>query len=902
MNTAGRPDLTFSPRSRAAIRQGVLLALVSLTAGLPAWAQGVLDKRIAFDIPAQPLESALIEFSRQANVQLIMSTNALRGYATRGLKGEEAARSALMKLLADTDLEFVANGNTVQIRSVPAAHATRTSVIRLAGGQAANDSQAAESSRQAASSTIGDEPESSLRVEEVVVTGTHIRGAGQSASPVLRFTREDILRSGAGNTEQFIQTLPQNFSGGVSARNLAGPGGIGGENAGQNVGFGTGVNLRGLGNGSTLVLLDGRRLAPASFGYAVDISMIPVDAIEGIEVLTDGASAIYGSDAVGGVVNIKLRKDFEGIESAARYGSVTDGGHDTLLLSQALGKRWGSGSALISYHFYDQSGLEPAERRATQNVPAPTDLIGEEDRHSVVFTLSLQAKEGLTLFGNAIYSERQTDLISSFGSTTQTDASMESYGGSFGSILDMPLGWQTELSASYNRTHTLTERNFTTLGIVQTFDTRADVTSLDVKADGDIVELPGGSAKMALGAHVRRESYESSGTAQPTLGTKRRNVRAAYAELLVPVVGHANRRTGLSRLELTLAGRFEDYDDFGSKTIPKIGVLWAPSESLTVRATAGESFRAPLLFELDEHSFSSVQSRNMASPSGPLPTLIRRGNNPGLTAETSRNWTVGVDFEPVRFPDFSLSVTYFDIDYRDRITVAIPSAELNGVFQNEARYAAVILRDPEAALVNELFAHPNFVNTAQLTPSDVRAIVDSRLINIARRRESGIDLNASLERSAGIGTLSFRLGATCLLSFDDQLTPTSPAVELLDSVYFPAGLRARGSVGYSRRALNVTGFVNYVDDYRDTRTSAPTGGPFPRPTVGSWTTLDLNVGFDFGYGAGQSWLGNLNASLSVQNLLDKEPPFVAGAFGLNYDPANADILGRFVSLRVRKGW
>src|SRR5690606_21184391 len=116
-----------------------------------------------------------------------------------------------------------------------------------------------------------------------------------------------------------------NFTGGqnpgVLMGNVAG-GGL----ANQNVTGGSGLNLRGLGPDASLTLLSGRRLAYGGFVQSVDISAIPVEAVERVEIVADGASAIYGSDAVGGVANVVLKRDFEGVALSARYGAASDGG------------------------------------------------------------------------------------------------------------------------------------------------------------------------------------------------------------------------------------------------------------------------------------------------------------------------------------------------------------------------------------------------------------------------------------------------------------------------------------------------------------------------------------------------------------------------------------------------
>jgi outer membrane cobalamin receptor len=105
----------------------------------------------------------------------------------------------------------------------------------------------------------------------------------------------------------------------------------------------TAVNLRGLGADATLVLINGRRMAGAGLmGDFADVSMIPVSAVARIEVLTDGASALYGSDAVGGVVNIVMRDRYDGAETRARLGGSTRGDLGQYQLAQTLGRKAGA--------------------------------------------------------------------------------------------------------------------------------------------------------------------------------------------------------------------------------------------------------------------------------------------------------------------------------------------------------------------------------------------------------------------------------------------------------------------------------------------------------------------------------------------------------------------------------
>ncbi len=171
-----------------------------------------------------------------------------------------------------------------------------------------------------------DAPETKL--ERVQITGSSIKRIdGETALPVQILTREDIARTGATNAEQLLKTVTA--TSGLGATSVANSGA--GGNQGSPGGSVSLVSLRGLGSTRTLVLINGRRAAPAAGSNAVDIATIPITMIDRVEVLKDGASAVYGSDAVAGVVNFILRRDFQGTEVATTVGSPTrhGGGLDT---------------------------------------------------------------------------------------------------------------------------------------------------------------------------------------------------------------------------------------------------------------------------------------------------------------------------------------------------------------------------------------------------------------------------------------------------------------------------------------------------------------------------------------------------------------------------------------------
>ena len=151
-------------------------------------------------------------------------------------------------------------------------------------------------------------------LEEVLVTGTRIaRRDFESASPIVSVTQEFFERTGSSTVETALNTLPQFVPAYTSTSILA-------SNGGQ-----ANVQLRGLGPASTLILIDSKRLIPANGTGVVDLNIIPPSLIESVEIITGGASAVYGSDAIAGVVNFQLKNDFDGVEFEGHWGQTERG-------------------------------------------------------------------------------------------------------------------------------------------------------------------------------------------------------------------------------------------------------------------------------------------------------------------------------------------------------------------------------------------------------------------------------------------------------------------------------------------------------------------------------------------------------------------------------------------------
>jgi len=167
--------------------------------------------------------------------------------------------------------------------------------------------------------------ERAASTERIEITGSSIkRIQEEGAVPLQVITRKDIERRGFINAEQLLMSISAN---GTGADNLSSNAGIQQGTTDRNNNGNSSANLRGLGASSTLVLLNGRRIVNhGAKGNAVDLNSIPLAAIERVEILKDGASAIYGTDAIGGVINFILRKDYKGVELSAFMDVTEEGG------------------------------------------------------------------------------------------------------------------------------------------------------------------------------------------------------------------------------------------------------------------------------------------------------------------------------------------------------------------------------------------------------------------------------------------------------------------------------------------------------------------------------------------------------------------------------------------------
>jgi outer membrane receptor protein involved in Fe transport len=975
---------------RAACLAGIAITTnFVLAEPLAAQSQAAMD----YDLPAQDLAATLRAIARATGREILFAADVVQGLKAPPVKGsftvDEAVRAAL--------------GNT----SLVAEYRSGALLIRR---------------QSETSNAIAAPPSESA---SITVTGTRIRGSAPVGSNVIRIDRSDMARSGYVTTQDILQTIPQNFGGAPNEGTVAislDP------NSGKNTGNGSSINLRRLGNQSTLVLLNGDRPPLGGFaGVFSDVSMIPASAVERIEVLTDGTSAIYGSDAVAGVVNIIPRLRFEGAETSFRIGTA-DGDSQDLLASQIVGKGWGSGHAVVAYEFYRRSALAASKRPyVTDNLSSfggpdlrgpysspgniiaggqsyaippgqdgthltPSELVAGtmnlgdgwnmvdvlpmQERHSVFAAVTQDVGSSLRLYAQGLFSSRHFDgrtrTISDaprtvpvtnpfyvdpigthqpisveydFGADLGRERSVgtvSAYGVTLGA--DADLGpWSVDLRANYGhqqeRSSILNRVNSARLALAladsdpatafnpfgeggsnnpatvnyvrgsSTSSNRGTVWSSTLRADGPLVRLPAGDIRIAIGAEYRRERYVDGATIRDTSTIEpvtlppiplpgARYIRAAYAEVLIPVFGGEFTRPGLQRLDLSAALRTEHYSDFGRTTNPRLGVNWEPVSGLRLRGTYGTSFRAPSFDNLRQDPGTKLLFAftipDPQSPTGQSNILVERGNDPDLRPEKVTTWSIGADLEPVFLKGFRANLTYFNIDYRDRITS--PAANLFNFLVNRDTYQAIITDHPSAQAISAFYASPYFVNPFGITPDTITAIVDARLQNLSIVRQSGLDADVRYRFDAFGGHGEIGAAGTYIFKIDQAYTPTAPVHNVVDILGNPVDLRIRGRLLWNDSKWGASLFVNYLDSYTNLTNVTP-------QRVHSWTTLDAQISYTVPAERGP--FSGLRIAVGATNLLDTDPPYAAYNLGLlvtGYDPDNASPLGRVISLELTKKW
>ena len=204
--------------------------------------------------------------------------------------------------------------------------------------------------------------EGSDSIEEIVITGSRIRTGRQAPSiPIDTVTSEDLKLSGFQNVEEVLNNMPQFVPSRTASTNST---------ADPNATGAATLDLRGLGGQRSLVLVNGRRYMFFDGSQRTDINNIPSSLIERVEVVTGGASAVYGSDAIGGVVNFILKDDFEGVEIRSQFNQTSEGDGNVIDISLTLGGNFADdrGNAVVVFNYLDRDAIMTTDRGFSSSV------------------------------------------------------------------------------------------------------------------------------------------------------------------------------------------------------------------------------------------------------------------------------------------------------------------------------------------------------------------------------------------------------------------------------------------------------------------------------------------------------------------------------------------------------
>lgn len=882
-NNRGRQTLVRRPLYAACF-----LALTAWGGTGPVHAQSSEAPR-AYAIEAGSLEGALNQLSRQSQVQIVFRPDLVAGKRAGAVSGQLTWRQALERLLLGSGLEY---------RQV----ADKTIVIQASEPRPAPASKPAETRKPApAPAARADAPVADL--ERLTVTGTRIRG-GTTPSPVTTIGSEQIAEEGFSDIGEVIRSVPQNFRGGQNPGVLGlNQGGSGAAN--NNLTGGSGLNLRGLGPDASLTLLNGRRMSYSGFVQAVDVSAVPLEAVDRIEIVADGASAIYGSDAVGGVGNIILRRDYDGVAVGARYGGATEGGLTTTEYTATAGTTWATGGVIATYKDVSVDPIYARERSYTADVlPDPSTIYPDSDLRSALVSAYQWLGPAVELRLDALWTRRDQNyyyypnpiLYSGVASETTTSFAAPSI------IFSLASDWQVSIGGAIGKDEHVQDQSmvFVSTGasmplFYECFCNKS--RTYDINAEGPLFTTRGGEARLAVGAGYRKNEFRRANFLTGTNAVEGdESSRFAYAELHIPLIGPASNTTGIERLELTAALRTEDYSSFGRVTTPKIGLIYSPSRDITLKGSWGRSFKAPTLMQrylpvTGGLVFPSDYGGTGYPPEATL--MYLDGGNPNLDPERARTWSASVSFHPVAHPAFEAELTWFGIEYRDRVVQ--PITNWAGAMSTPA-YAEFFSYNPtleeQASVIAASGTFFNYVD-APYDPNNVVAIMYSQYINAARQQVRGVDLSSSYRLDIGPGRLTAR-GSVSWLDSSQKTSATQGFHDLSGTLFNPAKINSRVGLVWDQGGLTASAFANYVGGVTD-----PTDGE----KTASFTTVDAVVRYRAD-ALGGVWSG-VEFALSVQNVFDRSPPLYTPASPVlvpPYDSTNYSAIGRFASLSVSKRW
>ncbi|WP_086650937.1 TonB-dependent receptor plug domain-containing protein [Acetobacter cibinongensis] len=737
---------------------------------------------------------------------------------------------------------------------------------------------------------------SSEKSESVIVTGTHAtnRKARDSTSPITVVSATTLRRSGQLNLADAITrvdpsitmaTLPTETGALTSA-----------------------IRMRGLNPNEVLVLVDGKRrhttanltaaAGPQQGSTAVDLNMIPANAIDHIEILRDGAAAMYGSDAIAGVVNIITKKTDHGLDASAQTGANAYNG-DGWQYSVGIdgGMKLGrdgflhlSGQVYHTDHFINSSKSVWSHQWTPGSSWAPTSdkslSTPEETRGNLALEWAKPITEGIESYGLITYAHRHAEAIEHYRLPTVAPTAFpagfspleiideDDYQANIGLRGKNLLGFDWDISTLYGEDNdridnkdTFNSGYYKKYGYSPTkvrasnFTLSQWTSNLDLRRNFSIAHAV--PVTLAMGAEHRLEMY---GIRAGDLASYSEGGMASSTALSPYNAGHWDRNVWagyidgdfhpLKHWDLDFAGRFEHYTDFGNTENGKVSTRYDFTKRIAIRGTISNGFRAPSLAE--EH-FSNL-GVTPTGASGLLSTTSEAGRSIGaqhLKPERSTNVEGGIILEPI--DGFHLSADVYQINIRDRI---IGSGFVNG----QTAYDAIALTGmelPTGGNVNLNNIKANYMANAASTRTqglDLQAdyllhlhqygnLTLSMMLNLNRTRLHHVNTNAYGNPLVSAQTIGY-------------LTTASPRSKIVLNAFWSNGV---WDVNVRQtRYGQTTSLLTYQDlAPAAVRYSTSQFSEFSNTPV--WMT-DLEVGYRFN----RHW----HASIGANNIFNQRPRHV----------------------------
>jgi iron complex outermembrane receptor protein len=927
----------------------------------------VLFSNVCAEAPAgapasQPLADVLEAFAKSTGYQLVYRADLTAGLTSTGVPPNTPPLEALRQLLRGTDLEFsFLNSRTIVIsrsmasagrsNSASAAAAHRPDTKADAAGRDANPDTAdgrdqstdhrglfarigelfavcGSASMAGISCTAGEATLSRSGLEEVVVTGTRQSGLQVVASlaPIQILSAEALEQAGGsqdlmGTLAQVVPSLTlQAYGVDMAAQTLQ-------------------AKLRGLSPNDVLVLIDGKRRhttanlavasgSPYQGGAGVDSSFIPLDAIDHIEVLTQGAAAQYGTDAIAGVINIILKKSPSGASLQGTYGSYYGGDGITSAVSANVGLQPHSGAyinvtAEVRNHGHSNVGaidervVNPANLATypgsnmteVPGYPYINKIEGDAETHLRLLNINAGFDTGgaTQIYACTTYGDKKANSYENYRLPTKVQYTEPTTGVT---IYPFPFGfdpreateerdyavtgglkgsvaqWNWDLSSTYGVDRillfTLDSANAGQFALTGTptpakyydglLKATQWTTTLDLNRDFNVgLSSP---LNVAYGAEYRRATYSIG----PGIPASYLNGGAQSYPGFTPTDAGSNSRKNYAgyvdfaleptqQLRIDAAGRYERSSDFGSTAIGKLATRYDFTPQFAIRATVNNGFRAPTLAE-EFYSSTNVTPHSafvQLPPDSAGGRLLGLGND--LKAEKSVAYSLGLVLRPL--PTLNMSLDLFQITITDRI---VSSGSLLGSSQG------VVISQP---VLDAIAANGNSLDNVTETGLQL-------FTNGIDTRTRGADLSFIFPVSYHWGEVTYGIAGTYNTTVVTRIRPT-PA-ELGETRLFDATALSDVSTASPRFVLDLSALwrfgslsLNLMEkiygrssEYENDGGDNPTGKLQYFQTAIPVTPLtNLNLSYDFGRRS--------RLSIGATNLFDRKPPHLNTNLLAHYD-------------------